>query len=376
MAKQSKDENNDPMSFNQVIDVTQAPENPNEVYFPGDEPDDVQVPPVEEEPPAPEKKSLSEKAEEILQEEPKPEAKPDKPEAKQAKEEQRQEEVTEPEEVDESEIVDLFFSIGAERYDWAVDDEKKPKTAEELWDFLEEVVNTSSVPQYASPEAKEFDDFLRNGGESKKFMEIYNRTIDLDNANLEDENMQEELLREFYKEKKFKDEQISKLIHKAKQTDTIAEDAKEALDELKVIHKERKQSMLEQQRKERETQERNTQQFVSDIKNGLKQIDSLFGFNITLKDKEQLLPYVFEVGKDGKTQQQRDFEEDPVMYTILTSYAYANRDKLLKQIEQKGYSNATLKYKQKVMDINNKKKTQADKQQPNLDESDDMLNMV
>ena len=58
----------------------------------------------------------------------------------------------------------------SEKLGWDdVEDEEKPKTAEDLVEYFKEVIEDNSKPDYASEEVEKLDAFVRNGGNLKDY---------------------------------------------------------------------------------------------------------------------------------------------------------------------------------------------------------------
>lgn len=100
------------------------------------------------------------------------------------------------------EVIVNFFDSLSEQLGWDdVDDEEKPKTAEELIEYFRDVIEENSVPNYASEEVEKLDEFVRNGGNLKDYFSI-DADLDLDNIEVEDNEINQKLIvKEFLKEK-------------------------------------------------------------------------------------------------------------------------------------------------------------------------------
>lgn len=69
------------------------------------------------------------------------------------------------------ELIVNFFDSLSEQLGWSdVEDEDKPKTAEDLIEYFKDVIEENSVPQYASEEVEKLDEFVRNGGNLKDYL--------------------------------------------------------------------------------------------------------------------------------------------------------------------------------------------------------------
>ena len=148
------------------------------------------------------------------------------------------------------ELIVNFFDSLSEQLGWSdVEDEDKPKTAEDLIEYFKDVIEENSVPQYASEEVEKLDEFVRNGGNLKDYFSI-DADIDLDNIEVEDNEINQKLVvKEFLKEKGFSAKQIDKKITKYEDAGILEDEAVDALEALKDIKAERKEKLLEEQQK-------------------------------------------------------------------------------------------------------------------------------
>ena len=116
-----------------------------------------------------------------------------------------------PDDNSESDTIISFFDSISERLGWEdVEDDEKPKTAEELVEYFQEVIEENSVPQYASEEVEALDKFVKNGGNLRDYFQI-DGELDLEDFEIEDNEVNQKLvIKEFLKEKGFSSKQIDK----------------------------------------------------------------------------------------------------------------------------------------------------------------------
>jgi len=89
------------------------------------------------------------------------------------KEETTDEGLEDSDEVDPQEAtqVGAFFDAFADTLGWDVDDETKPDTIEGLVDYIKDLVDENSQPDYANDQIKQLDEYVKNGG---SFTDFYN----------------------------------------------------------------------------------------------------------------------------------------------------------------------------------------------------------
>nr|DAW32120.1 MAG TPA: protein of unknown function (DUF4350) [Caudoviricetes sp.] len=208
-----------------------------------------------------EKEEIEEDNEEDLDDEEEEEepAKPDtkkgkkKSESKDDKEDTKEEEYEDNDDSNDDkseEVIVGFFDSLSEQLGWDdINDDEKPRTAEELIEYFKDVIEENSTPSYSSEEVEKLDEFVRNGGNLKDYFSI-DADIDLDNIEVEDNEINQKLIvKEFLKEKGFSTKQIEKKITKYEDAGILEDEATDALEALKDIKAERKEKLLEQQQK-------------------------------------------------------------------------------------------------------------------------------
>ena len=69
----------------------------------------------------------------------------------------------------EAEQIGAFFDAFAEANGWSVDEDERPKNVDELVDYIKNVVETNSVPEYADERIEQLDQYVKNGGKFEDF---------------------------------------------------------------------------------------------------------------------------------------------------------------------------------------------------------------
>lgn len=280
--------------------------------------------------------------EEEKEEEPK--AKPTK--KSKVKEEVEEDEIDDPvdETTDETTIVTGFFDSLSEKLGWDdIEDDDKPKTVEDLIDYFDEVIKENSVPQYASEEVEQLDNFVKNGGNLRNYFSIDNE-IDLDDIDLEDESNQKLVLKEFLKEKGFNAKQIEKKLTKYEEAGILEDESQDAAEALKDIRENKKQQLLKDQENAAKLAAQRQQEYFDTVVNEIKGMDSIRGVKIPEKDKQILLEYIFKPTSDGMTKFQKDWSKS-VKNLIESAYFTMKGDTLVKAAEVKGQNAAINKFK-------------------------------
>lgn len=312
---------------------------------------------VEEEEEELEEKETEEEIEEEEEEEPKKKPKTTKKE----KEVVEEEETEEVESTGEEEVIVGFFDSLASQLGWDdVEDEEKPKTAEDLIEYFKEVIEENSTPQYASEEVQKLDEFVRNGGDLKDYYSI-DADLDLDDIEIEDNEMNQKLvIKEFLKEKGFSSKQIEKKLTKYDEAGLLEDEAADALEALREIREDRKEQLLANQQKQAEMAEKQQQEFFTNVVSEIKGMNSIYGIDIPEKDKRALLEYIFKADANGVTRYQKDYAKS-LKNLITSAYFTMKGDSLIDIAKKKGKKDAIDTFKSsltKNKGVNTKSKRQ------------------
>lgn len=94
------------------------------------------------------------------------------------------------EEVTEEEVqgVGMFFDAFAEALNWDVEEEDKPKSINDLIDYIGDMVEQNSTPQYADDRVAQLDQYIKNGGKFEDFYNGMSQRVSYDSMDMEDES--------------------------------------------------------------------------------------------------------------------------------------------------------------------------------------------
>lgn len=265
--------------------------------------------------------------------------------------EEEEEEEGEEEEIDENESkqVSALFDAIAEELDWEFteeDKDEKPNTVEGLVKYFKDVIKENSVPEYASEEVKELDEFVRNGGKLEDFFSI-TPDIDLENFDTTDESNQKQIVKMLLVEKGYNEKQINKKLEKYEDAGILEDEAEDALEEMKDISEKKKEELLKNQKKQNEQRMANQQKFFNDVVGEINNMDNVRGIKIPEKDKKALLTYIFKTDANGRTQYQKDYSKS-VKNLIESAYFTMKGDTLLDTAKKMGTSSAIKNLKQSL----------------------------
>jgi len=252
----------------------------------------------------------------------------------------------------EEDITNVFKDKLSEILGWDFDKlDEPPKTVEDMVGFMNSVVQENSVPDYASDDIKQLDEYVKNGGDIRKFYEeTYQKGVDSKSIDLEEETDQKRVVRQNLKNQGIKDSIIEKRIKRYEDAGVLAEEAEEAFELVKEHEEKTSKELLEEQQKQAQLMEEQQQKFVSDVEENIKELSDIKGITISEKEKKELRDYILEAGSDGMTKYQKDYLSD-VNNLLESAYFTKNKDALLDRARKQGSSDS-LKSLQKKLQNN------------------------
>lgn len=280
------------------------------------------------------------------------------------KEETIEEETEEEEGVEdnnEENVVTNFFDAMVEKLNWEFEeDEDKPKSVDELINYFQNVIEENSKPEYSSEEVEALDNFVKQGGDLKKYLTI-DAELDLDDIDIEDEANQKLVVKQLLKEKGFSTKKIDKLVSRYEEAGLLEDEAQDALEDLKEIKEEKKKQLLEDQKKAYQIQLQRQQQFYDNVVSEIKGLKNIRGITVPEKDKKVLMDYILKPDTDGKTKYQKDYAKGGVKNLIESAYFTMNADKLIEAAKREGNNSAIDKFRRslKSSSITTKSRKQA-----------------
>ena len=254
-------------------------------------------------------------------------------------EEQDTDEVT----PEETEGVGMFFDAFAEALNWDVEEEDKPKSINDLIDYIGDMVEQNSTPQYADERIAQLDNYVKNGGRFEDFYNGMSQRVTYDSMDMEDESNQKAVVRDYMKLQGFSDEQINRRIERFEDADMLEEEATDAVEMLKNIQEQQLQQVAAQQERERIAQEERARQFMTDLNSSIASLDNIRGIAVPKEDRKRLLDYITRTDADGLTQYQKDFNSNMVNNLIESAYFTMKGDSLLGEARRNGQTSASSK---------------------------------
>ncbi len=260
----------------------------------------------------------------------------------------------------DSNVVSNFFDAIAEKLGWDIneeDEDSKPKDVDSLIKYFQDIIEEESKPTYASEEVEALDNFVKQGGDLKQYLQI-DAELDLDDIDMEDESNQKLVVKQFLKEKGISAKQIEKKISKYEEAGLLEDEAQDALESLKEIKEDKKEQLLLEQKKQYERMVANQQKFYNSVVSEIKGLKNIRGITVPEKDKKVLIDYILKPDTDGKTKYQKDYAKGGVKNLIESAYFTMNADKLLEAAKKAGSNSAIDKFKNslKTTSVNTRSK--------------------
>ncbi|MFA5396904.1 MAG: hypothetical protein WC346_12925 [Methanogenium sp.] len=227
---------------------------------------------------------------------------------------------------------------------------------EDIVDELSSMVEESTKNLFANEEVEEINEYVRNGGDLKKFFsESYSSGVDLDVVDLDSVSDQKRIMKEHLKNRGYSDAQIERKLDRYEDSGVLQEEAEEAVESIKEYRELKKKELLETQQKQAEAIKKRNEVYINNVQKSIKELDNVYGLTITDKDRKDLYKYMLSPEADGKTKLQKEAFEDPkkfVVYALLTMKG----DAIVKKALTKGASNTAKSLKDKLSQKGNRVK--------------------
>lgn len=247
----------------------------------------------------------------------------------------------------ESDIVDYFSEQLVKELGWEFDEETKPKSVADIISYMSDVVDENSKPNFASEDIQKLNDFVKEGGDFKKFMSEAFGGADYENMDISSERNQKKVVTDNLSRLGYSDVKIQKSLARYEEAGTLEEEAEEALETLKESSVEKAQTLLVDQQKAQQESRKQQQKFYSDVQSTVGQLDSVRGIPIASKEKKELLDYIFKPEADGRTKYQKDYAKN-YKNLIESAYFTMRGDSLLSKVANKATSQAARNLQEKL----------------------------
>lgn len=270
---------------------------------------------------------------------------PEPPVSEPPVEEPKNDDPTEADVVEAQQVGLLFDAIG-NSLGWNMDDideKDRPLNTQELADYFAEVVKQNSVPEYADERIQALDAYVKQGGKFEDFYARQQEALTIDNIDLEDENNQKAVVREFMRHAGYTDEQINKKITRYEDNDVLYDEAEDALDRLKEIRQKEVEDAAKQQEELAKKQEQQSREFFNTVSHDIQSLTNIRGISVPKEDRKALFDYIFKLDQNGQSQYTKDFNKNLSKNLIESAYFTMKADSLISTAKRDGESSAAEK---------------------------------
>jgi len=263
-------------------------------------------------------------------------------------EEKKDEDVVEEVEYEEADLIDTFTDLFAEELDWKFEEGEKPKSVKELIDYMQNIIEENSVPVYASDEIKELDDFVKQGGDlANYYKKVYSAEVNIDTVDITKESDQKSVIKENLRNRGYSEQRIEKLISRYEDSESLEDEAQDSLEEIKEHRDKTKVQLLETQKKQADAELKQQQELISSVQKIINDATNVRGVELSKKEKQELIDYIFRPEKDGMTKYQKEYNKDLTNLVESAFFTMKGKD-FVQQIEKKATADATEKLKLKL----------------------------
>lgn len=240
----------------------------------------------------------------------------------------------------ETQQVGAFFDAFADELGWDVDDEDKPDSIKGLIEYIGDMVEQNSTPEYADQRVAQLDAYIKNGGRFEDFYNNQSQAITYEDMDMEDESNQKAVVRDYMRLQGFDEKSINRKIERYEDADMLEEEAEDAIARLKLIHQQQLEMQQQQQEQIRIQNEAKAEQFINDLNAGINGLDNIRGISVPKEDRKALYDYITKTDADGLTQYQKDFNNNIVNNLIESAYFTMKGDALLSTATRNGKTSA------------------------------------
>ncbi len=274
-------------------------------------------------------------------------------------EEEEGEEISEADDdISDSEIVIPFFELFSNELGWKIEDEDKPKDIKELVDLMSGIIESNSKPIYANEEISKMDEFVRNGGNLNEYYQKTVAGVDVENVDMEKESNQKAVVHEYLKSAtSLSDDKIAKRVSRYDESGTLEEEAEEALEMLKEYKGKQQKKLLKDQDNLKKAKLNEQQKFVTDVQNEIEGMKSINDIPLSIKDKKDLVNYLFKVNADGRTSYQEDYQKS-YKNLIVSAYFVKEGDKVFSKVKKSADNKAIKDLKKRIKSKKSNNKNQ------------------
>lgn len=201
-------------------------------------------------------------------------------------------------------------------------------TEEGLVEFTKDIAQNIAEDQLNElfqqfPLVQKHLDFVLAGGDSEKFFQAYNPSMDYSQFEIDqnDSRTQKAFVAEYFKTKGHDEEFIKDMLEDYEDSGKLYDKALVAQKQLAAIQSREREQIVEQQKRERAEQERQQEEFWENVAATIDQGKEFAGIRIPEKEKAKFFDYISApVDKSGRTRRDMDYANSELDVKLAIDY--------------------------------------------------------
>jgi hypothetical protein len=201
-------------------------------------------------------------------------------------------------------------------------------TEEGLVEFTKDIAQNIAEDQLNElfqqfPLVQKHLDFVLAGGDSEKFFQAYNPSMDYSQYDIDrnDSRTQKAFVSEYFKNKGHDEEFIKDMLEDYEDSGKLYDKAIVAQKQLAAIQSREREQIVEQQKQERAQQERAQEEFWENVAATIDQGKEFAGIRIPEKEKAKFFDYISApVDKSGRTRRDMDYASSELDVKLAIDY--------------------------------------------------------
>ena len=201
-------------------------------------------------------------------------------------------------------------------------------TEEGLIEFTKDIAQNIAEDQINElfqqfPLVQKHLDFVLAGGDSEKFFQAYNPTMDYSQYEIDqnDSRTQKAFVSEYFKNKGHDEEFIKDMLEDYEDSGKLYDKAVVAQKQLATIQSKEREQIVEQQKLEKKEQEKSQEEFWENVAATIDQGKEFAGIRIPEKEKAKFFDYISApVDKTGKTRRDMDYSNSNLDVKLAIDY--------------------------------------------------------
>jgi hypothetical protein len=200
-------------------------------------------------------------------------------------------------------------------------------------------------------------DFIDSGGDPHRFLEATLATPDLSNLDLDKEEAQVKVVKEWLKIQGETADEIDETIEDFEDAGLLAKRAAKYHKRLMAHKEQEKQNLVKAQKQDHSDRRAAYDNYLSEVKTTVESAEEIAGIPITKKEKKDFYTYFTEpLNERGETKYALDLREDPVDNSVKLAY-FLYKGFNFKNIEAKATTKAANKLQDRLTRFAGKKAT-------------------